>query len=78
LGEENKKYSLAFFANYLIVESMNWISKIISSLKLFMENNSRKEEIAGNPRKGMVFYNAKGEALQMSIPLWKKFHQKFP
>lgn len=76
-GDENKRYSLIFFANFLIVESMEWIAKIISVLKVYMENNSRKDEIAANPRKGMVFFNAKGEVLQMSLPLWRAFHQKF-
>jgi hypothetical protein len=77
-GEDNKKYTLAFFVNYLIIESVTWIAKIISTLKIYMEKNSRKDEIAANPKKGMIFYNSSGEVIQRSIADWKIFHEKFP
>ena len=75
--EPNKRYTLPVLAKHLVLESITVIANILTTLRVFMEANSNKDDIATHPEKGMVYFDSNGNPVQISLPHWKEFDKAF-
>jgi hypothetical protein len=75
--EPDKKYTLPVLAKRLVLETITITANILTTLKVFMEVNSSKDEIPIDPERGMVYSDSNGNPVQMSLPHWKEFDTVF-
>jgi hypothetical protein len=78
LGDKSLQYSILYFVQFLIFETIESIRKIVYELRIYMENNSKIEDVI--KQGGLVLGYADPITKSMKSPgiiFWKEFDKVF-
>ena len=78
MGNKDDKYSITYFAQFVIFEAIDSIRKIIVSLRKYMADNLKEEDFVVSNKKPLIFFDKDGNKLgAASIYNWKEFDKIF-
>ena len=78
MGDKNDKYSITYFAQFVIFEAIDSIRKIIASLRKYLADNLKEEDFVVSNKKPLIFFDKDGNRLgAVSIYNWMEFDSIF-
>lgn len=78
MGDKDDKYSITYFAQFVIFEAIESVRKIIASLRKYLADNLKEEDFVVSNKKPLIFFDKDGNRLgPASIYSWKEFDRIF-